>query len=45
VEQDKALSAVTDIQWQTKGQPYDSVELDLDGIEIYGCAAEVRANP
>jgi hypothetical protein len=45
VEQDKALSVVTDIQWQTKGQPFDSVELALDGIEIYGCAAEVHAKP
>lgn len=45
VEQDKAFSEVTDIQWQTKGQPYDSVELALDGIEIYGCAAEVHAKP
>jgi endoglucanase len=40
VDQDKALSAVKEIQWQTKGQPFESVELELDGVEIYGCGTK-----
>jgi hypothetical protein len=40
VDQDKAFSAIKDIQWQTKGQPLESVELAIDGVEVYGCSKD-----
>jgi endoglucanase len=40
VLQQNALSAVRDIQWQTKGQPYDSIELTIDRVEIFGCGQQ-----
>ena len=37
VDQEKALSMIKDLQWQTRGQPLENVELMIDGVEIYGC--------
>lgn len=37
VEPDDALSMVKEIQWQTREQPHQSIELMIDGVEIYGC--------
>jgi endoglucanase len=41
VDRDKALAMIKDIQWQTKGQPLESMELMIDGVEIYGCAEKL----
>jgi len=34
VDRDTALSRVTKIQWQTIGQPHESIELAVDNIEL-----------